>query len=63
MKYINTEMYDQQIRDVNVSREISSNDYKLVYRHFKRYLKELGLSTKQKKFAKYPLACIWLGNV
>lgn len=56
MKYINTEIYDQLIRDVNVFREISSNDYKLVYMHFKRYLKELGLSTKQKKFAKYPLA-------
>lgn len=56
MKYINTKIYDQLIHDVNVFREISSNDYKLVYRHFKRYLKELGLSTKQKKFAKYPLA-------
>lgn len=56
MNYINTEIYTQLIRDVNVFRGISNNGYEFVYKHFKSYLEELGLSTKQKKFAKYPLA-------
>lgn len=56
MNYINTEIYYQLIRDVKIFRGISGNGYNFVYKHFKSYLEELGLSTKQKKFAKYPLA-------